>query len=262
MRSGRGEKIAAGKPPPPLDAQCGSPRTLDTPAAAVQKFGKVGDLRFPGRAPQDGGASGADSSQQQGLRRSHAGEAEGDVGPMEAPPARPAPAFPPRRPAPLPPSGPDLPDVSRWGGRRYCTRRAAKSRPGPAAPAAVHRRGWRPAFVPRFLPEGCCLRASRPPRCLPPASRQRTLRPAAARGCIPRPTASARPAAAPVPGRAVPPQGAEVRCFSPPVLPPCRSAAVRPSPKSARSAVSLSAAPIPQKIPTICKSRDGCHAGR
>ena len=81
----QGRKIAAGKSPPPLDAQCGSPRTLDTPAAAVQKFGKVGDLRFPGRAPQDGGASGADSSQQQGLRRSHAGEAEGEVCPVESP---------------------------------------------------------------------------------------------------------------------------------------------------------------------------------
>ena len=81
----QGRKIATGKPPPPLDAQCGSPRTLDTPAAAVQKFGQVGDLRFPRRAPQDGGASGADSSQQQGLRRSHAGETEGDVGPVEAP---------------------------------------------------------------------------------------------------------------------------------------------------------------------------------
>ena len=85
MRSGRGEKSQPESPRRPLDAQCGSPRALDTPAAAVQKFGKVGDLRFPGRAPQDGGASGADSSQQQCLRRSHAGEAEGEVCPVEAP---------------------------------------------------------------------------------------------------------------------------------------------------------------------------------
>ena len=129
----------------------------------------------------------------------------------------------------------------------------------PAAPAAAHRRGWRPAFVLRFLPEGCCLRASRPPRCLPPASGRRTPRLAAARGCIPRPTASARPAVAPVPGREAPPQGAEVRCFSPPVLPPCRSAAVRPSPKSARSAVSYPLPPFRKRYPTICKSRGGCH---
>ena len=75
MRSGRGEKSQPESPRRP------SMRSVE----AVQKFGKVGDLRFPGRAPQDGGASGADSSQQQGLRRSHAGEAEGDVGPVEAP---------------------------------------------------------------------------------------------------------------------------------------------------------------------------------
>ena len=81
MRSGRGEKSQPESPRRP------SMRSVEVPApaAAVQKFGKVGDLRFPGCAPQDGGASGADSSQQQCLRRSHAGEAEGDVGPVEAP---------------------------------------------------------------------------------------------------------------------------------------------------------------------------------
>ena len=145
-------------------------------------------------------------------------------------------------------------DVPEWEGATV-----AKSQPGPAAPAAARRRGWRPAFVLRFLPERCCLRASRPPRCLPPASGRRTPRPAAARGCIPRPTASARPAAAPVPGREAPPQGAEVRCFSPQVLPPCRSAAVRQSPKSARSAVSYPLPPFRKRYPTICKSRGGCH---
>ena len=81
----QGRKIAARKRPPPLDVDRRSPRALDTPAAAVQEVGKVGDLRLPRRAPQDGGASGADSGQQQCLRRPHAGEAEGEVCPVESP---------------------------------------------------------------------------------------------------------------------------------------------------------------------------------
>ena len=78
-------KIAAGKRPPPFDVNRRSPRALDTPAAAVQEVGKVRDLRLPRRAPQDGGASGAGSGQQQRLRRPHAGEAEGEVCPVESP---------------------------------------------------------------------------------------------------------------------------------------------------------------------------------
>ena len=80
MRSGRGEKSQPESPRRP------SMRSVEVPAPSIrppQRFRN--SARSPGRAPQDGGASGADSSQQQCLRRSHAGEAEGDVGPVEAP---------------------------------------------------------------------------------------------------------------------------------------------------------------------------------
>lgn len=261
MRSGRGEKSQPESPRRP------SMRSVEVPAPSIRP-----PQRFRNSARSEISGSRAAPRRTVVPRAQTAASSKVSVAPtlgkrrvMSAPwrpPGAASTSFPAPASSSLPPSGPDLPDVSRWDGRRYCTRRAAKSRPGPAAPAAVRRRGWRPAFVPRFLPEGCCLRASRPPQCLPPASRQHTLRPAAARGCIPRPTASARPAAAPVPGRAVPPQGAEVRCFSPPVSPPCRSAAVRPSPKSARSAVSYPLPPFRKRYPTICKSRGGCHAGR
>ncbi len=153
MRSGRGEKSQPESPRRPSMRIVEAPRTLDTPAAAVQRSRQ--GRRSPVPGPRPAGrwcprAQAAASSNR--LRGSHAGEAEGESRPRGGPPARPAPASLPRRPAPLPPSGPDLPDVSRWAGRRYCTRRAAKSRPGPAAPAAARRKGWRPAFVPRFAP--------------------------------------------------------------------------------------------------------------
>ena len=55
-----------------------------------------------------------------------------------------------------PPSGAARPDAGRWAAPRCCTRRASSSRHGPALPAAAHRRGWTPAFVRQFAPEGCC----------------------------------------------------------------------------------------------------------
>ena len=57
---------------------------LDAAAAPVQKSGKVGDLRFPGRPPQDGPASGTGSGQQKRLGGPYAGETQGDLGPVQA----------------------------------------------------------------------------------------------------------------------------------------------------------------------------------
>ncbi len=77
-------KHAAGKVPPPLDAEGGTSRPLDACTAAVQKCGQVCDLRLPRRTPQHGGASGAGRCQHERLRGPHAGETQGDLCPMQA----------------------------------------------------------------------------------------------------------------------------------------------------------------------------------
>ena len=84
--------------------------------------------------------------------------------------------------------------------------------------------------------------------------------PAAAQGSTPRPTGPGQPAAAPSPGRAAPPQGAAARCFSPQAPPPSRSAASRPSPRSARSPVSYPRPPVLEKIPHSMRRRRNMFA--
>ena len=81
---GQGRKTAPGKAPPPFDADRGAACPLDAAAAPVQKSGKVGDLRFPGRPPQDGPASGTGSGQQKCLGGPYAGETQGDLSPVQA----------------------------------------------------------------------------------------------------------------------------------------------------------------------------------
>ena len=84
MRSGRGEKQHPESPRRPLDAESGAACPLNAAAAPVQKSGKVGDLRFPGRSPQDGPALGTGSGQQKRLGGPYAGETQGDLGPVQA----------------------------------------------------------------------------------------------------------------------------------------------------------------------------------
>ena len=145
---------------PASDAlRCGSWRCppLHAAAAAVEESRQIPDLRLPAprlrstvclwRRPPPAVKS----------RWPHAGEAEGDLGPVQAGggcrSSLPGPAGCSCAPIFAKPAR-----CRSTGRPRIYTRRAATSPPGPAAPAAARRTGWRPAFVPLFAPEECCRR--------------------------------------------------------------------------------------------------------
>ena len=146
----------------PAAPRCGScelPAPSHAAAAPVQESGKVGDLRLPGRPPQDGPAPGTGSGQQKCLGGPHAGETQGDLGPVQAGGSRqhqpPFPSF----QLHASPSAPAPPDAGQWAGPRCGSPPGSTVWPGPAVPAAARRTGWRPAFVPLFAPARCCWQA-------------------------------------------------------------------------------------------------------
>ena len=76
---GHGCKAAPGKAAPPLHPNGAAARALHTGTAPVEKCRQINDLRFPGRAPQDGFPLCRCRCQQQRFGGSHAGKPQGDL---------------------------------------------------------------------------------------------------------------------------------------------------------------------------------------
>ena len=241
---------------------------LDAAAAPVQKSGKVGDLRFPGRSPQDGPALG---HRQRPAASVSVAPTLGKRRVISAP-CRPDGAVSTSRPSPASSSTAPIfasPARCRSMGRAPMRQPPGrlKSRPGPAVPAAARRTGWRPAFVPLFAPgKGAVSRADRRRTAsLPPATGRHSPRPAEApMQCIPRPTRRGTAwSRTGLPCRAAMPQKAAERCFSPPELPPLPFSGRPPChPRSVRSAVSCPLPPFRKRYPTVCKTGPECEADK
>ena len=237
-------------------------RSVEVPAPSIrppQRFRNSARSEISGSraAPLDGGTSGADSSQQQCLRRSHAGETEGDVGPWEAPGAAstsfPAPAsssFAPIRARPSRCKSMGRAPILHPPGSEV------SARPSRASSGAQKRMEAR--ICAAVSPGRVLFEASGHHDVCPLPVRRHTLRPATARAHSTSDSLGTARAHS-VPGRAVPPQKRKYAVFRRRYR---RRAVQRPSAHHPNPPALLCHIRCPHSAkdtPTICKSRGGCH---